>query len=301
MGIDPRFTVLVSGYTFLESPRWHNDRLWLSDFYSHQVLSVDLQGQVEKIAEVPEQPSGMGWLPDGRLLVVSMRDQKVLRQEADGRLVTHADLSSIAGGHANDMVVDALGRAYVGNFGFDLMGGAAPQTATLARVDPDGSVHAAASDLYFPNGSMITPDGKTLIVCETMGNRLSAFDLRPDGALGPRRDWATFGDVPAMTDIGSVLGSLKAAPDGATLDAEGAVWFADAVGNRVVRMAPGGEILDSIDTGALGAFACTLGGPGGRTLFICVAPDFNEHARQQASEASVWTTEVSVPCAGWAG
>ena len=298
MAIDPRFSILVSGCTFLESPRWHNNRLWLSDFYTHQVLSVDLQGQVEKIAEVPGQPSGMGWLPDGRLLVVSMRYRKILRQEADGRLVTHADLSSFAGGHANDMVVDSHGRAYVGNFGFDLMGGGTPQAATLARVDPDGSVHAVASDLYFPNGSMITPDGKTLIVGETMGNRISAFDIQNDGALGARRDWAAFGPLPTLTDIGTVLGSLKAAPDGATLDAEGAVWFADAIANRVVRMAPGGEILDSISTGVLGAFACTLGGSAGRTLFICVAPDFNEHARQQAREASVWTTEVSVPGAG---
>lgn len=298
MTIDPRFSVLVSGYTFLESPRWHDDRLWLSDFYTHQVLSVDLQGQAEVVADVPGQPSGMGWLPDGRLLVVSMRDRKILRRETDGRLVTHADLSGVAGGHANDMVVDAQGRAFVGNFGFDLMGGGTPQTATLARVDPDGSVHVVASDLHFPNGSMITPDGKTLIVGETMGNRISAFDMLPDGALGPRRDWASFGPLPALTDIGSVLGSLKAAPDGATLDAEGAVWFADAIANRVVRMASGGEILDSISTGALGAFACTLGGPDGRTLFICVAPDFNEHARQQAREASVWTTEVGVPGAG---
>lgn len=298
MTIDPRFSVLVSGYTFLESPRWHDDQLWLSDFYTHQVLRVDLQGRVEVVAEVPGQPSGMGWLPDGRLLVVSMRDRKVMRQEADGRLVTHADLSSVAGGHANDMVVDAQGRAFVGNFGFDLMGGGTPQTATLARVDPDGSVHAVASDLHFPNGSMITPDGKTLIVAETRGNRISAFDMQTDGALGPRRDWASFGPPPTLTDIGTVLGKLNAAPDGATLDAEGAVWFADAIGHRVVRMAPGGEILDSISTGALGAFACMLGGPGGRTLFICVAPDFNEHARQQAREASVWTTEVSVPGAG---
>lgn len=289
MAIDPRFSVLVSGHSFLESPRWHDDHLWLSDFYTHQVLRVDLRGRVEKIAEVPGQPSGMGWLPDGRLLVVSMRDRKVLRQEADGRLVTHADLGSIAGGHANDMVVDAQGRAFVGNFGFDLMGGGKPHSATLARVDPDGSVHAVASDLHFPNGSMITPDGKTLIVCETMGNRISAFDIGPDGALGPRRDWASFDPVP---------GQLKAAPDGATLDAEGAVWFADAMGHRVVRMAPGGEILESIDTGALGAFACALGGPQRRTLFICVAPDFNEHARQRAREASVWSTEVGVPGAG---
>jgi sugar lactone lactonase YvrE len=292
------FTPLVSGYTFFESPRWHDGQLWLSDFYTHQVLRVNLQGGVTPVAEVPGQPSGMGWLPDGRLLVVSMRERRILRQEADGRLVTHADLSPLAGGHTNDMVVDALGRAYVGNFGFDLMGGGTPQTATLARVDPDGSVHAVARDLYFPNGSMITPDGQTLIVGETMGNRLSAFDIRPDGSLGPRRDWARFGAPPALTDMGSVLGSLQAAPDGATLDAEGAVWFADAIGHRVVRMAPGGEILASLSTGAQGAFACTLGGPDGRTLFVCVAPDFHEQARQAAREAAIWTIPVSVPGAG---
>lgn len=221
MTLDPRFSVLVSGYTFFESPRWHDDHLWLSDFYTHQIIRVDLQGRVEKVADVPQQPSGMGWLPDGRLLVISMRDRQVLRREADGRLVTHADLSSVAGGHVNDMVVDAHGRAYVGNFGFDLMGGGAPQTATLARVDPDGSVHVAADGLYFPNGSMITPDGRTLIVGETMGNRISAFDIQPDGQLGPRRDWAAWGPLPPMTDVPSVLGALKAAPDGATLDAEG--------------------------------------------------------------------------------
>ena len=298
MTITAPFSPLVSGYTFFESPRWHDGQLWLSDFYTHQIVRVDLQGQVTSVAEVPGQPSGMGWLPDGRLLVVSMRDRRILRQEADGQLVTHADLSSVAGGHLNDMVVDAQGRAYVGNFGFDLMGGGTPHTADLARVDPDGSVHPAATGLYFPNGSMITPDGRTLIVGETMGNRISAFDIRADGSLGPRRDWARFGDQPALTDMASVLGSLKAAPDGATLDADGAVWFADAVGHRVVRMAPGGEVLDSLSTGEQGAFACTLGGPDGRTLFVCVAPDFNEHARRAARDAEVWTTKVSVPGAG---
>lgn len=298
MTIPAPFSPFISGYTFFESPRWHDGQLWLSDFYTQQIVRVTLQGEVTPVAEVPEQPSGMGWLPDGRLLVVSMRDRRILRQEADGHLVTHADLSSVALGHLNDMVVDAQGRAYVGNFGFDLMGGGTPQTATLARVDPDGSVQVVATDLYFPNGSMITPDGQTLIVGETMGNRISAFDIQANGALGPRRDWARFGELPALTDMASVLGSLSAAPDGATLDADGAVWFADAVGHRVVRMAPGGEVLESRSTGEQGAFACTLGGPDGCTLFVCVAPDFQEHARRAAREAAVWTTTVSVPGAG---
>jgi sugar lactone lactonase YvrE len=295
---NPRFSELIAGYTFFEGPRWHDGRLWLSDFYTHQVIAVGLDGRVEKMADVPGQPSGLGWLPDGRLLTVSMRDRKILRREADGTVVQHADLSGIAAGHANDMVVDGHGRAYVGNFGFDLMAGAAPALARLARVEPDGTAFVAAEGLYFPNGSMLTPDGRTLIVCETMGNRISAFDVRVDGTLGPRRDWAVFGDLPTATDVGGVLGSLKAAPDGAVLDAEGAVWFADAAGNRAVRMAPGGKILQAISTGDMGCFALTLGGPDRRTLFLCVAPDFHEAARQAAREAAIWATRVDVPGAG---
>ena len=298
MSIDPRFSVLVDGYTYFEGPRWHDDRLWLSDFYTGQVIRVGLDGQVEKVADVPQQPSGLGWLPDGRLLIVSMRDRKLLRREASGELVEHADLSGIATGHVNDMVVDAQGRAYVGNFGFDLMSGGTPATAALARVDPDGSVHRAAEGLYFPNGSMITPDGRTLIVCETMGNRISAFDIAADGSLGPRRDWARFGDPPPLVDIGATMGALATMPDGATLDAEGAVWFSDSAHKRVVRVAPGGEVLDTIPTGDMGTFACALGGPDGRTLFICVAPDFHEAARKAAREAAVWTVRVQVPHAG---
>ncbi|MFT3778937.1 MAG: SMP-30/gluconolactonase/LRE family protein [Ottowia sp.] len=298
MSTPPGFSVLVDGYNYFECPRWHDGTLWLSDFYSHQVIRVGLDGQVEKVADVPQQPSGLGWLPDGRLLIVSMRDRKLLRREADGRLVEHADLSGIATGHLNDMVVDAQGRAYVGNFGFDLMGGGTPATATLARVDPDGSVHRAAEGLYFPNGSMITPDGRTLIVGETMGNRISAFDIAADGSLGPRRDWARFGDLPPLGDIAAAMGALKALPDGATLDAEGAVWFSDSGRNCVVRVAPGGEVLETISTGSMGTFACTLGGPDRRTLFVCVAPDFHEDARKAAREAAIWTVRVQVPHAG---
>lgn len=296
---DPRFSELIAGYTFFEGPRWHEGRLWLSDFYTHQVLAVDLAGRIEKIADVPQQPSGLGWLPDGRLLIVSMRDRKILRREADGTLVQHADLSSLASGHLNDMVVDGQGRAYVGNFGFDLMGGGTPTPANLVCVQPDGKASVAAENLYFPNGSMLTPDGKTLIVGETLGNRISAFDVAGDGKLGPRRDWAVFGDLPTATDVPGVLGSLKAAPDGAALDAEGAVWFADAMGQRAVRVAPGGKVLQEVPVGpAMGCFALTLGGPDRRTLFLCVAPDFHEAARTAAREAAIWTLTVDVPGAG---
>ncbi len=291
----PTLEVFLTGYSFLEGPRWREGRLWLSDFYTHQVISCDMQGQVRQEAEVPGQPSGLGWLPDGRLLVVSMRDRKLLRREADGRLLTHADLSSVATGHCNDMAVDAQGRAWVGNFGFDLMGGAAVRTARLARVDPDGRVSAVADALYFPNAIMPTPDGRTLIVNETLGNRLSAFDVAADGSLGPRRDWASFGPLVQSDQLQDFIASGGVAPDGGVLDAEGAVWLADATGHRALRVAQGGRVLQEVSTGEQGCFACTLGGPDGRTLFLCVAPDFLEHHRSAAREAQVWTTRVDVP------
>ena len=297
MTTTPAFATLISGYSFLEGPRWRDGRLWLSDFYTHQVFTTDMDGHVEKVADVPNQPSGLGWLPDGRLLIVSMRDRKLLRRETDGTLVVHADLSGVAGGHANDMAVDRLGNAYVGNFGFDLMGGAPVSTAQLARVTPDGQVTAVADSLCFPNGAMITPDGTTLIVAETFGNRLSAFTIAADGSLGPRRDWATFGAVPEGQSLQEVMPQIKMAPDGAALDAEGAVWAADALGHRVLRVGEGGQVLQEISTGAMGVFACALGGPDGKTLFLCVAPDFDEHARTAAREAAIWTTRVEVPAA----
>ena len=180
-------TVVLERFSFLEGPRWHDGRLWISDFYTHRVLSCRADGSdVREEAEVPAQPSGLGWLPDGRLLVVSMRDQRVLRRETDGTLVTHADLAAVTAGLVNDMVVDPAGRAYVGSFGFDLMAAAPVRTAPLVRVDPDGAVAVVAEDLHFPNGSVVL-DG-VLVVAETFGNRISAFDVAADGSLGPRRD-----------------------------------------------------------------------------------------------------------------
>ena len=294
----PGFSTFISGYSFLESPRWHEGRLWLSDFYTHQVLAVDRQGNVEKIAAVPQQPSGLGWLPDGRLLIVSMTDRQLLRREPDGRLLVHADLSAVATGHLNDMVVDAQGNAWVGNFGFDLMGGAPVQAAHLVRVSPGGVVTVVPDPLYFPNGAMITPDGRTLIVAETFGNRLSAFDLDSAGQLGPRRDWAVFGALPEGQDLAVVRPQVKVAPDGAALDTQGAVWLADAVGRRVLRVAEGGAVLQEISTGGMGAYACALGGPARDTLFVCVAPDSSQQRRSVAKESAVWSVAVAVPGAG---
>jgi sugar lactone lactonase YvrE len=294
---DRNLATVVDGYTFLEGPRWHDGRLWLSDFYTHQVFTVAPDGTTEKIVTVPAQPSGLGWLPDGRLLVVSMKDRKLMRLEA-GELVEHADLSTTSGGHVNDMVVDAQGRAYVGNFGFDLMGGGAFRTAPIVRVDPDGTQRVVAEDLMFPNGSVITPDGTTLIVDETLGNRVSAFDILADGTLGPRRDWANFGPLPDTDDVNTLLAAASIGPDGNTLDAEGALWVADAIHHRVVRIAEGGSVLEEISTGDEGVYACMLGGDDGRTLFLCVAPNFDEGERSTTRLGRLVATTVDVPHAG---
>lgn len=295
----PAFTAVATGFSFLESPRWHDGRLWLSDFYTHRVLTVDADGHAQTVCEVPAQPSGLGWLPDGRLLVCAMRERRVLRLEANGRLAVHADLSAIAGGHVNDMVVDGQGRAYVGNFGFDRTGDAPLQTARLACMGPDGTARAVAEGLYFPNGSVVTPDGRTLIVAETMGNRLSAFDIAADDTLGPRRDWAVFGPVPTDLRLPAVRDAMVVAPDGLVLDAEGAVWLADARHRRVLRVAEGGRVLQAIGTGDIGVYACTLGGPARRTLYLCVAPDGVPGQARALTDAALWSVEVDVPGAGW--
>ncbi|SSW69772.1 SMP-30/gluconolactonase/LRE family protein [Achromobacter agilis] len=290
--------VLASGYTYLEGLRWHENRLWASDFYTGQVFAVDLAGQVERICDVPQQPSGLGWLPDGRLLIASMKDRKLLRREPDGALSVHADLSALTGGHINDMVVDAQGRAYVGNFGFDLMGGQPVRNTTIVLVEPDGAARIVADGLCFPNGSFITPDGKTMIVNETFGNRISEFDILADGGLGPRRDWANFGPLPDSDDLGVLIAASAIGPDGGALDAEGALWVADAIGKRIVRVARGGKILEQIDTGEFGIFAAALGGPDGRSLFMAAAPDFIEANRRAKPEARILMTRVDVPHAG---
>src|SRR5271169_96728 len=172
----PEFTTLISGLSFTESPRWRDGRLYISDFYTQRVLAVAMDGTAETVARVPQQPSGLGFLPDGRMLIVSMRDRKVLRREADGSLVEHADLSALASWHCNDMLVDHDGRAWVGNFGFDLNGGPTCSTVLIC-VDPDGTARVVADGLGFPNGMVLTPDGRTLIVAESMMNRLTAFTV----------------------------------------------------------------------------------------------------------------------------
>jgi sugar lactone lactonase YvrE len=298
------FTVLMghsvgSPLSFLEGPRWHDGRFWMSDFYTHRVLSVsEAGGDVRVEAVVPGQPSGLGWMPNGDLLVVSMTDRKLMRRNGDGTLNEHADLNGIATWHVNDMVVDSAGRAYAGNFGFDLMGGGQPVTSTMAIVEPDGTVLAGPADMAFPNGPVITPDGRTLIVAETAAQRLTAFDIATDGSLGNRRVWAAFGDAPSMDgDFGAVLGALSVAPDGICLDAEGCVWVADAFGNRAIRVCEGGEIVDEVSSGEVGTFACALGGADGRTLVLSTAPTFHEAEASAHHRAQLLATRVDVPAA----
>ena len=289
-------TVVLDGLSFLECPRWHDGRLWVSDFYTEQVLATDGRGGTEVMAAVPGQPSGLGFLPDGRALVVSMRDKRILVRDDAGELAEHADLSGTVPAALNDMVVDERGRAYVGNFGFDLMNGAPLRDTTLTRVDPDGTVTTVADGLAFPNGMVILPGG-VLVVAETFAARLTAFDVRDDGGLANRREWARFGEPPATDDVEAALGRLAVAPDGICADAEGAIWVADAQHARLLRVREGGEVVEELPTG-LGVFACMLGGEDGRTLFACAAPSFAEHERRAAREARLLAVEVDVPHAG---
>jgi sugar lactone lactonase YvrE len=292
-------STLLEGGSFFEGPRWRDGVWWVSDFYRGTVSTVTPDGAEDVVLEVPEQPSGLGWMPDGSLLVVSRKDFRVLRRTPDGELAEHADLSSMAKGHLNDMVVDAAGRAYVGNFGFDLMSGADPSATDLIRIDPDGTASVAASDLWFPNGTVLSPDGGTLIVGETVAARYTQFSVAGDGTLGDRTVWGQMEPEPSFASFEQTLAELKFAPDGCALDAEGCIWSADAVGGRVARLAPGGEVLEEIHgPPGLGVFACMLGGEDGRTLLICAAPDFLEHLRMDKREAVLLTTTVDVPHAG---
>lgn len=276
-----KLETLLDGLVFGEGPRWRGDRLWLSDMHAHTVLTVDLSGRREDVLHVPGKPSGLGWLPDGRLLVVSMEDRKLLRRDGTA-LVVHSDLAGLARFHCNDMVVDARGRAYVGNFGFDLDAGAKPCTTELLCVAPDGSATIAARELRFPNGSVITPDGETLIVGESFGACLTAFTIGGDGALCDRREWAKL---------------EGAVPDGICLDAEGAVWVASPLSNEVLRVREGGAVAERIPAGRP-AIACMLGGPDRRTLFVLTAESFRVHEAIAKRSARVEVVRVDVPGAG---
>lgn len=273
---------VLDGLAFAEGPRWRDGRLWFSDMYAHTVLALDPgTGRTEVIAEVPARPSGLGWRPDGTLLVVSMTDRRLLAVAGDG-LREVADLSDVAPHDCNDMVVDAAGRAYIGNFGFDRHQGQEPRTTTLVLVDPDGRAEVADDDLFFPNGSVITDDGRTLVVGESWGRRLTAWTRDERGRLSDRRIWADLGDN---------------VPDGICLDREGAIWVADPRNNEAFRVHEGGQITDRISTGERGSYACVLGGEDGRTLFLCTNVTSGRKAAQERG-GRIEAIEVAVPSGG---
>ncbi len=284
-------TNFVDGLYFGEGPRWHDGRLWFSDFYDHAIKSVGEAGDLRTELTIDDQPSGLGWLPDGRLLVVAMNRRQLLRVDPDG-VKLHADLSGIATHHTNDMVVDAGGRAYVGNFGFALdeelkargVEGvlADHPTARLACVEPDGRVREAAADLHFPNGMVISPDGRSLILAETLALRLTAFDIDGSGGLSNRRVWATLG---------------MRAPDGICLDANGHVWVANAIAPECVLVAPGGEIVASVATDQP-CFACMLGGADRRTLYMMTAPSSVAELVSKSRQGRIARARVQTPGAG---
>ena len=253
--------ILMDGLTFGEGPRWHEEKFYFSDFYSHKVFSLDMNGNPEVIVEVPGQPSGLGWMPDGTMLIVSMKDKKLLSFN-NNTLSEVADLSNLAGFHCNDMVVDDHGNAYIGNFGFNTYSGEEIRPANLILVRPGEDPCVAADDLLFPNGTVITPDGKTLIIGETYAARLTAFNINQDATLSNRRVWA---DFTLDTDEGDVP-----LPDGMCLDVEGAIWVASPSTAEVIRVREGGEILDRIPV-ETNAYACMLGGDDLKTLFICTS------------------------------
>ena len=288
--MERKLKTLMDGLTFGEGPRWHDDKFYFSDFYSHKVYKLDLEGNYEVIVEVPNQPSGLGWMPDGTMLIVSMKDRKLLSYK-DNVLQERADLSELAGFHCNDMVVDAKGNAYIGNFGFNTYEGEEVKSTNLILVRPGEEPCVAADDVMFPNGTVITEDGKTLIVGETYAAKLTAFNVNDDASLSNRRVWA---DLTQSIDDGTVP-----VPDGMCLDAEGAIWVASPSTADVIRVQEGGEILERIPV-ETNAYACMLGGDDLKTLFICTsnASGVDPDSALREKSGKIEIVEVDVPGAG---
>jgi sugar lactone lactonase YvrE len=283
----PEVQQLLDGLSFGESLRWHQDRLWLADWGAQEVVAVDGQGQPEVMARVdfPAFPMCIDWRPDGRLLIVAARYGRLLRQERDGSLVTQADLSGLADpGHPwNEIVVDGRGNAYLNNQGFDFPGGEfAP--GTIAMLKPDGSAQLVADGIAFPNGMAITPDNSTLIVAESYGQKLTAYQIADDGRLSRPRVWADLGD---------------GVPDGICLDAQGAIWYADVPNRQCVRVREGGEVLQTIQLDR-GCFSCALGGPDRTTLFM-VATHWRgtEGMTDESRTGQLLTAPAPVAGVGW--
>ncbi len=281
MNLEPQ--TLFSGLLFPEGPRWRNGWLYFSDMHANRLMRVKESGESEVLAEFPEMPSGIGWQPDGRMLVVSMKNRTLMR-EAPGGFAPVADLSGLAEFHCNDMVADAKGGAYVGNFGFDLDGGEKPKATGLIYVSPEGVPRRVAEDVWFPNGHVITPDGNTLIVAETFAARLTAFDIAEDGSLSNRRVFAAL--------------DKTVYPDGICLDSEGAVWVACAGSERIIRVKEGGEVATTAPLPGRKSYACMLGGEDRKTLFICTCEDSHPEKTRALRSGKIETLRVEIPGAG---
>jgi sugar lactone lactonase YvrE len=273
--------VVLTDLAFPESPRWRNGRLWVSDWGASEVIAVDPEGRREVVARVASFPMCIDHLPDGRLLIVDSADRRLLRQEPDGSLTTHADLSPLGTHPWNDIVVDGRGHAYVNNIGFDFPEGEF-EPGTVALVTPDGAARQVAQGLAFPNGMAVTPDNSTLIVAESYGQQLTAFEIGADGSLSNRRTWAKVEDH----------------PDGICLDADGAVWYGDVGNQRCVRVREGGEVLQVADLDR-GCFACVLGGPDRRTLFMVVNEWSPEAVDRGPRMGHVLAVDGPAPGIGW--
>ena len=273
------FTTLLKDLALVESPRWHDDRLVFSDWAAGEVLSVDLNGARDLVTRIDAMPFCLDRLPDGRLLIVA--GQQLLARESDGTLATYAELGAVSTKPWNDIVTDGRGNTYVNNIGFDFPAGEfAP--GLIALITPGGRVRQVADGLAFPNGMAVTADNSTLIIAESYGGVLTAYDIAPDGDLTNHRVWADL---------------QGAAPDGICIDAEGAVWFAEVPGRRCIRVREGGEVLRTISS-ELGCFACMLGGPKGTTLFVTAAA-WPEAMTPGSRTGQILSAEVSVPHAGW--
>src|ERR1700761_2384937 len=274
---------LLTGRGLVESPRWHDSRLYFSDWSAGEVIAVDLAGHSEVIARVISLPLCTAWLPDGRLVIVSSADGRLLRREPDGSLITHADLGQPGW---NDIVADSRGNIYVNRAGFDPIAGEQVKPGFVFLVRPDGSVRQVADDIMFPNGMTVTAGNSTLIVADSYRHQLVGFDIGADGSLSGRRVWADLGE--------------GAAPDGICADQQDAVWFAEVPGQRCVRVAEGGQVLDSIALDR-GGFACVLGGPDRRTLFIVTAEWQAMTGPELVTPGSgqVLAADVEIPGAGW--
>jgi sugar lactone lactonase YvrE len=275
------YPTLAGGLKFAEGIRWHDGQLWVSDMLGKRIVRIDQQGHVHDVAQVENCPSGLGWLPDGRMIAVSMVDAKLLLVGAPG-LEVYAELGSICRGTPNDMVVDGQGRAYVGNAGCNLFAGLDPRPTNLVLV-VDGAAREVADDLIFPNGMAITPDGRTLIVAETFAHRLTAFDIEPDGSLAKRRVFADTGNR---------------TPDGICLDADGAAWISSPDTSEFVRILPGGEVTEVIDADGRFAASCATGGEQRKTLFMAVSRTTPQQFMRGESESSIETKPLSVGGAG---